>query len=401
MSIPRIVLLGGGYAGVLAANRIAGRLGRRAQVTLISDRAELVHRVRLHEVIAGRRWRAYPLPHLLRRQITRVQARVVRIDRAARKVEVERDGVNDHLAFDHLVIALGSRVALDVPGAAAHAGGLASLEAALALRARIAALPDRAPIVVIGGGLTAIETAAELAEAQPRLRVTMLTSGFAPSLSEEARAYVRQVLDDLGVAVRTDVRVSDITATHVRSSGGALPAAVAIWAGGFSGRFPCATDLPLADDGRVVTDATLAVPGAAGDAGVWAIGDAAAPPPGLPFLRMACASAMPMAAHAADNVVRTVRGRAPAPFRFGFLGQCVSLGRRRGVIQRSDPRDAPTGHVYTGRTAALLKELICRYVIGALRVERRIAGSYQWPRAVLALPPGAEPRALPGAILGA
>ncbi len=398
MPTPRIVILGGGYAGALAANRLAGRLGRAAEVTLVSDRDDLVHRVRLHEVIAGRRWKAYPLAQLLRRRIARIRARVVRIDRAARTVEIDRDGAREHLAFDQLLLALGSRVALDVPGAAAYAGGLASLDAALALRARIAALPDRAPVVVIGGGLTAIETASEVAEAHPRLAVTLATGQFAPSLSEEARAYARHVLEDLGVTVRTDVRASDITPAYVATTAGALPADVAIWAAGFTGRFACASDLPLDDDGRVVVDATLAVPG---QEGVWAIGDAAARPPGLPFLRMACASAMPMAAHAVDNVARAVRGEAAHPFRFGMLGQCVSLGRRRGVIQRSDPRDAPTGHVYTGRTAALIKELVCRYVIGAIRIERRVAGSYRWPRAVLALGAGAEPRALPGAILGA
>jgi hypothetical protein len=65
------------------------------------------------------------------------------------------------------------------------------------------------------------------------------------------------------------------------------------------------------------------------------------------------------------------------------------------VVQGVDPRDAPTGHVYTARTGAMIKEAICRFVIGALRFERRWAGSYFWRHSVPALPAGAEPRALP------
>jgi NADH:ubiquinone reductase (H+-translocating) len=390
----RVLVLGGGYAGVLAANRIAGRLGRHAQVTLISDRDHLVHRIRLHEVIAGRPWRRYPLAGLVRRRVALRHARVARIDRARGLVELAS---GDAVAWDQLVIALGSRVTLEVPGAAQHAGGLADLDAALALRARIAELPAGAPVVVIGGGLTGIEAASELAEAYPQLAVTLVAPVIAPSLSALAQAYVRDVLADLGVAVIDGARVADVAADHVAlGDGRRLAARAALWAAGFTGALPCAADLPLDAAGRVEVDAELAVPGAPG---VWAIGDAAAPPPGMEFLRMACATAMPLAAHAADNLACAVRGRPPAGFRFGFAGQCVSLGRRRGVFQRCDPRDAPTGPVYTGRTGALLKELICRYVIGALRIERRLAGAYQWPRALRALPPGDPADALSGAIL--
>jgi NADH dehydrogenase FAD-containing subunit len=167
---------------------------------------------------------------------------------------------------------------------------------------------------------------------------------------------------------------------------------MAFWAGGFTAKSPVTGDLPLDGHGRVVTDATLAVPGAPG---VWGCGDGAAPPPGLDFLRMACATAMPMAAHAADNVARVLRGHDARPWRFGYFGMCVSLGRKRGVVQSTDGRDAPTGHVYTARTGALIKEAICRFVIGALRVERRWAGAYVWRHSVPALPPAPEPRALP------
>jgi NADH:quinone reductase (non-electrogenic) len=395
MTKTEIVILGGGYAGVMAANRVAGRLGGAAHVTLVSDRDDLVHRIRLHEVIAGRPFHRHPLDRLLRRRITRVRGRAVRIAAAAQTVVVrDGDGGDDRLLrFDHLIVALGSRAALAVPGAAVHADGLASLERALVTRARVEALGAGAGVVVIGGGLTAVETASELAEARPELRVTLVADALTPNLSDEARAYIRATLADLAVDLRLGERAIRVDEREVVTAGGEhLAAAVAIDAGGFSGGASLGaaldSDLPLDPHGRIVTDATLAVPGAPG---VWACGDAAAPPPGLEFARMACATAMPMAAHAADSVARAVRGLAPRPWRFGLRGMCVSLGRRRGVVQVTDPRDAPTGHVFTGRTAAMIKEAICRYVLGSLRVERRWAGAFFWPRAVPALPAPSDP----------
>ena len=390
MSEANIVILGGGYAGVLAANRIAGRLGRAAKVTLVSDRDDLVHRVRLHEVIAGRRWRRYPLASMLRRRIAIVRARVVRVSVEARAVVVRDDASGDErlIGYDQLVYALGSRVVLDAPGAAEHAGGLATLESARIARARLEALGAGAPVVVIGGGLTAIETAAEIAEARPELRVALVAGTLAAGLSDEARAYVRATLADLGVELREGAHAARVEeAAVVLADGARLPASLALWAGGFTAKSPVTGDLPFDDRGRVITDATLAVPGAPG---VWACGDGAAPPPGMEFTRMSCATAMPMGAHAADNVVRAARGAAARPFRFGYMLQCISLGRRRGVVQGTDARDAPTGHVYTARTGALIKEAICRFVIGSVRIEKRLAGAYVWRRTVPALPPGRE-----------
>src|SRR5687768_16707246 len=84
----RIVIVGAGYAGVLAANRVAGRLGKRAQVTLINDGAELVNRIRLHEAVAGRRLRRYPLRRLVRRRVEVVVGRATGLVTEARVVEV-------------------------------------------------------------------------------------------------------------------------------------------------------------------------------------------------------------------------------------------------------------------------------------------------------------------------
>jgi hypothetical protein len=60
--------------------------------------------------------------------------------------------------------------------------------------------------------------------------------------------------------------------------------------------------------------------------------------------------------------------------------QCVSLGRRAAVVQSVTPDDRPTARVLTGRAAVLVKESVCRFVIGMLRAERTLGGAYRWPK---------------------
>ena len=95
---------------------------------------------------------------------------------------------------------------------------------------------------------------------------------------------------------------------------------------------------------------------------------------------MACATAMPLGAHAADNVVRAVRGQALAPFGFGFAAQCVSLGRKQGILQYVGSDDSPLERFHSGWLGARLKETICRYTTTMLAVERILPGTYTWPK---------------------
>jgi NADH dehydrogenase len=90
---------------------------------------------------------------------------------------------------------------------------------------------------------------------------------------------------------------------------------------------------------------------------------------------------MPMAAHAADGIAASIAGGAPDAMRWSGSMVCISLGRSRGLIQRTDSRDRPIEDaVVTGRAAAVVKEMICRFAVGALRLERRFAGLFWWPR---------------------
>jgi NADH dehydrogenase FAD-containing subunit len=95
---------------------------------------------------------------------------------------------------------------------------------------------------------------------------------------------------------------------------------------------------------------------------------------------MGCVSALPMGAHAGENVRRMLRGEEPAPFDFGFAIRCISLGRKEGLVQFVDPEDAPKAKVWTGRRAVFTKEAICRMTYGVVREELRFGVRlYRWP----------------------
>ena len=113
---------------------------------------------------------------------------------------------------------------------------------------------------------------------------------------------------------------------------------------------------------------------------IYAAGDSAAfaPEVGL-TIRMACATAVPMAAHAADNLYAQLVGEPQQPFRFGYVVQCISLGRHDGLIQRVRADDSPTDRIMTGRPAAWFKEAICRSAALAATVGW-VARAYNWWR---------------------
>jgi len=382
--LPAVVVVGGGYAGVLAANRAAGKLGGRARVVLVSDRDELIHRVRLHEVAAGVTTRRYPLSTMLARRVEHVQARVARIDAAARRCHLRAGDVDRVLAYDFLIYAVGSTIAAAAPGAREHAMALAGPDEALAFAARVDELPSGAPVVVIGGGLSGIELAAEIADAHPALAVTLLCDDLGAGWDDVAREAAVAGLLELGVAVVAGVRVAEVRGhAVVLTDGTRVPAAATAWAGGFApARLARDSGLPVDATGRLIVGETLQVPS---HPEILGAGDAiAAPAACVPgggdddTLRMGCVTAMPLGAHAADVVTDLVDGRPPRGFRFGFPGQCVSLGRRRGLIVRTDRADRANGRVVGGRVAAMIKECICRWVIGMIRLERRFAGVYAW-----------------------
>jgi len=358
--VTKVVVLGGGYAGTLAASHL--RTDPDTEVTLVNPRPEFVQRIRLHQLVAGTGEATLGFDGLLAAGVRLVVDGAARIDRDARRVELESGAALD---YDYLVYAVGSRGA--VPPA--HAYPIAEVEHARRLRAALADLPLDAPVTVVGGGLTGIETAAELAERGRA--VTLVTGGtLAPSLSEKGRRSIAGTLAGLGVTVLDDV-VTEVREDAVVLGGGELAAALTVWTAGFEvPDLAARSGLRTDEVGRLVTDDTLT---SVDDDRIVAAGDAAAPSGRA--LRMSCQAAQPMGLQAARTVLSRIAGTEPRALDPRFVGSCVSVGRHAGTVQVARKDDTPLDVVIGGRMGAAVKEFVCRGTMMSIRGEARRPGS--------------------------
>ncbi|MBB2773376.1 MULTISPECIES: NAD(P)/FAD-dependent oxidoreductase [Mycolicibacterium] len=368
---PHVVVIGGGYSGTLAANHL--RMRADVDVTLVNPRPRFVERIRLHQLVAGTGEATVDYGDLLGEGIRLVVDTATRIDTGARSIELASGGT---LGYDYVIYAVGSTGAVpeSVPGAAEFAHPVAELEQAQRLRTILDELHPDAPVTVVGGGLTGIEVATELAE-QNR-RVTLVCGGrLGPSLSDPGRRSVAKTLAKLHIAVlETDVVTEVRPGGVVFADGAVRPSALTIWTGGF-GVPGLAAQSGLSTDGmgRLLTDETLT---SVDDPRIIAAGDCAAPS-GEP-LRMCCASASQLGPQAANTVLSRIADEQPAVFEYGFAGTCTSLGRRAAIVQFGRRDDTPVDAYLAGRLAAPLKELICRGTVWSLRREARKPGSAFW-----------------------
>jgi NADH dehydrogenase len=364
----KVVVIGGGYAGTTAANHL--RMREDLDITLVNARPKFVERIRLHQHVVGNYDATVDYDTLLGDGVRLVVDSVTRIDTADRKVEVASGAALD---YDYVIYAVGSTAAVpsSVPGAAEYAHSVCELEYAHWLRDMLDELHPDAPVTVVGGGLTGIEMAAELSE--HRRNVTLVCGGrLAPSLSEGGRRSVAKWLKRHGVAVLEDDVVVEVRPDAVVFADRAVrPSALTIWTAGF-GVPELAANSGLRTDalGRLLTDETLT---SIDDARVVAAGDCASPS-GQP-LRMSCQAAGPMGAQAANTVLSRIAGTEPAVIDQGFVGQCVSLGRRAATVQFTRKDDTPTNVYIGGRIAAAIKETICKGTVWGLRREARKPGS--------------------------
>ena len=311
----RVVIIGAGYAGLACALRLSRTAPRNTQITLVNASPLFVERIRLHEHAAGAAPPTFALSAFLRG--TRVQLRVGLVEQVDLEAQTLRLA-DEQLAWDRLVLALGSRVAVDaVPGARENAftldptstGWLAQAVPSLAARG--------GRVLVVGGGLTGIEAASELAEAYPELRVSLVTRrALGSDLPDKARAHLRESLARQRVRVREHVDVRAVEPHVLRTSEIDIPFEACVWSAGFEAP-ELARALGLSTDatGRVFVDAKLRAEHhpnvyVAGDLLVLRQARGAPLPPG-------CKSAFPTGLHVADNLARAARRsraglRAPA-----------------------------------------------------------------------------------------
>jgi NADH dehydrogenase len=369
----RVVILGGGYAGLMCALRLAKRARGQVAITLVSARAHFVERIRLHQRAAGQA----PVRRELAEMVagTGITLKIGCVTSIDPRGELRVDG--EPLPFDQLVVALGSQVDVDsVPGVREHAFTLEPTSA-IELSEHLPAIAARGGrLLVIGGGLTGIEGASELAEAHPGLQVTLLSAeALGGGLSEGGRLHLHKALTQLGVSVEQG-QVRGLQADAAELDGRTLPFDACLWAGGFvAPKLLRESGLPVNARGQVRVDAYLRVPG---HEHIHVIGDAASPiEPPCP-LPMSCRTAMPMGAHVAESLARLARGQPEQPFDYLDTGWCISLGRRDGVIQVLRRDGTPYERVFTGRLGAWLKEAVCRFVTTMLAAERAGLSLYRW-----------------------
>ena len=399
----RILILGGGFAGVEAARYLDRTAAKRAdvEVTLVSRDNFILFTPMLHEVVASDLEPpdiCNPLRKLLRR-VTVVSGEIRTINLAARRVTISY-GIREltrELPFDYLVLALGSETSfLGIPGVAEHALGIKTLRDAVMLRAGVIAMLEAASVepdlgrrkrmltfVVVGGGFAGVETVGAINDLareslrhyggiDPReVRVLLIHGGavILPELGEALGAYAQEKLRKRQVEIKLKTRVTAYADGAVHCNDGeAVAADMLVWAGGVSPS-PILKDTPFdLQRGRVVVESTLEVPRFPG---VWAVGDCAAiidPTSKNPY--------PPTAQHAiregrrvAKNICARLNGERATPFLYKAPGQLAAIGRRTGVARIF-------GLKFSGVVGWVLWRTV--YLMKLPRLEKKIRVGLRW-----------------------
>lgn len=366
----RLLILGGGFGGLDVARAIGrSREARGYWDTLLVDKENFFQFNPLLPAIAvgavETRHIVWPLRDMARHRHVRFHKnKAERID-LDRRVVTLHNGIEE--PWDALVIAVGSVTNwYGVPGADQYARPFKTIVDAMTLRARVVEQFEMAEqaegdarkrrllsFVIVGGGVTGVEVAAELLDmtretllprypslAKSHLSVTLLEG--ADRLVNAARpahsAYVRRHLETRGVRVETGARVTAVEPHRVRlADGRAVDGFTILWTAGVAPP-PLVQSLPLAKhrDGRLLVDEFLHPRDEAGRTreDVFVIGDCAArekPDGGMqPQLSQ---TAIAMGTHAGASLVAIARGRAPKPFRFRDAGYIISLGQHSSVLE--------------------------------------------------------------------
>jgi NADH dehydrogenase len=363
----RIVVLGGGFAGLYAAQHLEKTIAAhpKVEVTLVSRENFVLFTPMLHEVAAGDLDLSdivCPLRPMLKR-VRFLQSDVNAIDLETREVTLAYGvhGERRVVTYDHLVIALGSESNFfNLPGVAERALTMKSAGDAFLLRnhalamLELASLTDDAQerhalltFVVAGGGFAGVETAGALndfireairhypalSEAELRLVLVHPDSVVLPELSKSLGHYAQDKLTFRKVEIRADTSVAAFSERGVELSNGVtLAAQTLVWTAGVIAP-EVLQSLPVRRErGRIMVNEMLEVPGFPG---VWAVGDCAWIPnadTGKPHPPTA-QHALREAVRCAKNVVAAIRGRRKEPFRFTTLGQLAAIGHHAGVAE--------------------------------------------------------------------
>jgi NADH dehydrogenase len=358
----RIVVLGGGFAGMEAVRVLERGLRRRTdvEILLVSDRNYLLFTPLLPQVASSMvepRHIIQPLRDIRGARRFRFRRDTVQsIDFAGRRVVMAEGSVR----YDRLIIALGGVTpSYNIPGVAEHAVGYKWLDDAVVLRDHIIDLAEHADhepdpearrrmltVCVVGGGYTGVELIAELQDLfhsyiVPRYRGIdpgdyrlliieaggEILRGVHPTLAERARRKLWRE----GIEIRTGTRVTRVLEGAVEAGGEIIPVGMTVWAAGVVGH-PALAHVDAERDrlGRLLTLPTMQLKA---HADVYGAGDAVAvegkPDASIPIIPAALAHAR----LAAGNILAELEGRPLASIEFAPQGMLVSLGERDAVVE--------------------------------------------------------------------
>src|SRR5215471_7765935 len=374
----KIIIAGGGFAGLYAAMHFDKRLARRAdvEITLISRDNFILFTPLLHEVAAGDLYPGdivNPLRRILR-HVKVIEGDVQSVDLEKRRV-LCTSGLADRaleFEFDHLLLALGSETNFfNMDGVRDWSITMKSLADAALLRNRMVALLEEASLqkdeaarrrlltfVTAGGGFSGTETTGAVNDfvratmryysqlREELVRVVMVHPGnfILPELGEELGRYAERKLRERKVDVIKGPRVANYDGVVVTlSDGTSIPTATLIWTAGVKPSPVIASLGCKTERGRLLVNEDMSVPGVSG---LWAAGDCAAIPDvdsgtgklATGRVRPTGGFYPPTAQHAlregvivAKNIEATILCRPLKPFRFKMLGQLASIGHHTGV----------------------------------------------------------------------
>jgi len=350
---PRVVILGAGFGGLTAARAMA----ETADVTVV-DRHNfqtflpLLYQVSTAGLAADHV--AHPIRGALRK--TGIQFRMgspISVDHKNKTIKLDSSEV---LAFDHLIVALGSATAdFGIPGVTEHALGMKSVNEAIAIRAEVmrrfedlCRFEDDTifSISIVGGGPTGVEMAGAFAElvrgplkndqahAAAHIKINLIEAGprILPMFSEKLSARAKKDLEKLGVTVHLNTAVAEIKPRSILIKGGdALPSEVTVWAAGVKGE-PAGEqlNLPLVNT-RIDVDQTLQVKHYPH---IFAIGDIA----GFVgdngrFLPMVAPVAMQQGRFVAKQIKRIAQGQPLENFKYIDKGSMATIGRHKAIVE--------------------------------------------------------------------
>jgi NADH dehydrogenase len=379
----RIVVLGAGFAGLWSA---IGAARKRDELGIDEARLEIVvidrnpwHSIRVRNYESELEQTRVPLQDVLDPVgVKHLTGTVTDIDVAERRIAYAAAGESRFLAYDRLVIALGSRLVRPaVPGLEAHAFDVDTYEAAVRLNNHIAALPSAPPCpgqytaLVVGAGLTGVEVATELVDKLHRARSAAPTGDPVPPLrviladrqpwigsdmGESARPVIATALQALGIETRTGLSLAAVDADGaVLTNGERIAAATIVWCAGLRAH-PLAERIPVARDplGRLPVDACMRVLGVPA---MFAAGDIAwLPIDGRHPTVMSCQHSRPMGRFAGHNVVCDLLGQPMLPLSIDWYSTILDLGAWGAVCTKGWDRRV----VAQGATAKRTKETINR-----------------------------------------